>query len=645
MKPTIRLFKAVAVKCKKKKANKKLMEETIKSGFIISPEVVYNYTDTELVRLVKIANKEFGLSAKQANSSFHKSWKKIKEASIEQLVIEQLVHYFTTYGFEGLGIYSQDSIYIPPEKLEIPELEEGIRLIVIKGYTKEELKEKLLKMLQSGVALKDETVNDVVDVALYLDLSDKDIEGIRNKETKTALYDYLGIFPENPIEFLRYVVYKATDNSLLIKDKATIEAIKEKKNLDVLNLFKKYKVRYGLENIAEIFYRFKPLFLAFRTNSQLRTLINRIRKLAPRHHKPAKTDYINSVTATLKRGWEIKSKDLKAELKKVNIFRKIRLAYALKYRADGADSIVYRVRNGKGYATDFDFVRGHEAVRCYKIVVDSIVESLSKSIKGKRVYIPDHITYALPSTEKQFTGFFPSGSYVSVPKDMIFGVHWEDVDGRGIDLDLSLINSDVGKIGWDSGYRTEDRSILFSGDITRAPKPNGASELFYIKRQKMSSFIFIVNYYNYDSSVDVPYKIMVGNGQPKRFCKNYMIDPNNVLATSGSTINQRQKVLGIVVTTTNECRFYFAETSMGKSITSSGSPFVEHARKYFFSFYKNAVSLNEILKKSGALMVGKDEKCDIDLSPENIEKDTIISLLSTTLSPPTGSKKKAEEKK
>ena len=66
---------------------------------------------------------------------------------------------------------------------------------------------------------------------------------------------------------------------------------------------------------------------------------------------------------------------------------------------------------------------------------------------------------------------------------MIAGVHWEDVKRNTIDLDLSLINCHEGKIGWNASYRSTEKSVLFSGDITSAPKPKGASEFFYFKNR------------------------------------------------------------------------------------------------------------------------------------------------------------------
>ena len=293
-------------------------------------------------------------------------------------------------------------------------------------------------------------------------------------------------------------------------------------------------------------------------------------------------------------------------------------------------SIMYKIRSGKAFSTEVDEYntkQKKETKNILNLVMDSLVESIGKNVKDKKIYIPSNIKYALPATEKQFTGNFPSGTYVTVPKDMIFGIHWDNVDNHRIDLDLSLINIQEGKIGWDSNYRNEGKTILFSGDMTNAQK--GATELFYVRRQLKQEFILLVNYYNYTEGVDVPFKILVVQEQVDNLSKNYMVDPDNVKAIANSTMtkDEKQKILGLLVTTTNECRFYFCEAYLGRSITSSNTSYVENTRKYLSTYYQNPILLNVILEKAGARIVSDKEDCDIDLSPENIEKDTIIKLL------------------
>jgi len=457
---------------------------------------------------------------------------------------------------------------------------------------------------------------------------------IRNKEVKATMYSYLSLIPENPVEFLRFIVYKITGKTLLIKSKELIAELKESKDIHIIKLLEQYKKQYGLERLAEIFYRFKPLFLALRTNRSLKTIVNKIRRLAVKYNKPMPEDYLNNVTNLLKKGYSAKSlvnslvirNDLNRELSKVNTFRKIRLAYALKYRTKDVDSILYKIRNGKGYATNFEFDNKEGAMVVFNWVLGWIVKDIEKNVKGKKIYIPANITYTLPATEKQFTGNFPSGSYVTIPKDMIFGIYWENVGSNRIDLDLSVISKDI-KIGWDSFYRTEDRDILFSGDMTDAQRPNGATELFYIKRQIKSALIMFVNYYNFMAEVEVPFKIIVAKEKANVFKKNYMVNPNNIFAIANSTIKQQQKILGLAITTTNENRFYFAETYIGNSITSFNSKFIEHCRKYLFNFYEQTIKLNDVLEMAGAKIIDNIEECDIDLSPETLEKDTILSLI------------------
>ena len=632
MRSTIRLFNALPVIEKvrvypAKYFSTPLLRKTLQKGFILAPEIINGYSDMD--HIISLIETELGLSGEEINATFHKSWDKIRNASMFQLVMEQIIHYITTYGFEALGIYDESTVYIPAEKLEIPGLElDNLHITVIRGLTPDELKERLMKLLQTGIALHKDTINDVVDVAQFLRIDHKDIADIRNKEVKVIMYDHLNIFPENPVEFLRYLVYKATENTLLIKNKKTIEAIKKGNNIHIFKLFNDYKNKYGLEKLATIFYRFKPLFLAFKGEYALTDKqINKIRKLAKIYHKPMPEDYLNSVTHRIKKG-TLDPKVLRNALANANVFRKIRLAYALKYRTKDVDSIIYKVRNGRGYSTDFSFEKKEFSQIVFEIVKESIIKDISGNVKGKKIFIPKSITYALPATEKQFTGNLPSGTYVSIDKDMIFGVNWKNTGGHRIDLDLSLMNAQIGKIGWDSRYRTGDRSVLFSGDITDASGKNGATELFYVQKDAYGNFIMYVNYYNYNKDVPVPYKLLVAEEKPGNFGGNYMVNPNNIISIAKSKIDQKQNILGLLESTHEGCKFYYVQTAMGNAISSRNSHATEQSRKYLFNYYTDTMSLNEILELAGAELVDEGEDCDIDLSPESLTKDDIISLIT-----------------
>lgn len=658
MESTIKLFKALPINSRTSMISReyeKLMKKTIPMGFIFTADIVNSYTNYN--DLISMVEKVYGMTAKKLNSSFHKSWYKVKNTPMEQLLIEQIAHYMTTYGkenpelyvqkketqwtinnltekvshlsnFENGRIFDKDYVYIPNKKLFIPDMDIGeIKLVIIKGYTQEELKLKLLKILNSGIALSEDTIRCVVDIALFVKINASNLETIKNKEVKTALYDFLNIIPESPIEFLRLIIYKSTGKTLIIKSELAIAEIRDSATLKstIIKVFKDFEQTYGLEKLAEIFYRFKPIFLAFRTDKELKVIINKIRRLAEKFHKPMQKDYLNTITSLIKNNIDVDSNKFSSELSKSNIFRKIRLAYALKFRTKDVESIIYRIRNGKGFAKEFEFGQHILAEKTLNIVLNSIIDTIRKKIDGKKIFIPKDISYSLPATEKQFTGNFPSGTCITIPSDMIFGIYWDNVDGNSIDFDLSVI-SPLGKLGWDGMYRNEDSSILFSGDMTDAK--NGATELFYIKKQVTSALIVFANYYNFRDGIEVPFKIIVAQEKATEFSKNYMVNPNNILAVATSNIKQKQKILGIAVVTEKECKFYFSETYIGKSITSENSPFGEHSRKYLYNFYENSISLNDVLLKAGAEIVNDKNNCDIDLSPENLEKDTILNLIS-----------------
>lgn len=625
MESAIRLFKGLPIESKHNKIDEDLLKQTIGRGFVFAPEVVYNYPDT--AQLITLVDKTYGHAPEQLNQTFHKSWTKVRDTSTEQLVIEQILHYFTTYGFEALGIYDKDAVYVPQEQLNAPELTNDIRLVIIRGYTKAELKEKLLELLVSGVALQQETIDDVLDVASFVGLSDEEIGRVHNKEVKAALYDFLEKVPGNPTEFLRYAVYRATNKTLLIKSAASVAAIKERDNLDIAGYFDLYEREFGLARLAEVFYRFKPLFLAFRTNSELKRIINKIRRLAEHHHKPMPEDTLNTVTAQLRHNQPVMNDSFYQALETASPFRKIRLAYALKFRTTDTDAILYRIRNGKSYATAFHFTNQFGAQVLYEVVMQSLTADIAKNVAGKKIFIPAGIKYGLPATEKQFTGNLPSGTCVELAQDMVVGIHWENVADNRIDLDLSLLSPEIGKIGWDGSYRNLNKDILFSGDMTDAPKPQGASEFFYIGKSARGSSMLFVNYFNFQPTVDVPCKILVAHEKPIHPTTHYTVDPNNIVALSSTTMNVRQKSLGIIIVDETGCKFYFAEFDLGKSRSAHGGGYTEQARKYLLNFYTNTIVLNDVLAAAGAELVGSVTEADIDLSPENIDKTSLLDLL------------------
>ena len=641
---TLRLFNAIRIKSKnqtKLSHPPEVTKRTIQNGYIIDPHIFIGHEKHDLLDEIETI---VGISGEKANASFHKSWAVVKDTPIETLVIQQIMHYFTTYGFETIGIYNEDTVYIPHEKLEVPQIKSDIPLVVIKAMTPREICDAIIKLGSSGIALSEQTLDDIMTIIETEDyktkaktiasdpsknfVADWFVSIIKNRELKTRLSDYFGLVPKEPVEFLRHLVSKLTNESLLIKNDYLIEKIKASNGKFCDEL-----IKYAPTDLASIFYRYKPLFLAMKSISKNKTFFNRLRKNAKKIHKPLPEDFLNSVTSKLKHGKIAPKKfeeKLTKKLENASIFRKIRLANALKFRTNARSCygcqipIVYRIRNGKGWATETERSDFHGATDVYLKVEKSIVKNLN--VKDRIIYIPDFIDYALPATEKQFTGHFPTGTSVKVPKNMIVGIHWENTDKR-VDLDLSAIDTE-GKVGWDALYRKND--ILFSGDITDAPKSKGgASEMFYIK-SKCKPKILNVNYYNMSPGNTVDCKIFVAHENPTGFESNYMVDPNNILATATINITGKQNIIGLIA----DGKFYFGNIYLGNGISIRSGKQADIAREYMISSFVNSISLKKILKDAGAIVVNSQDEAPsvsygspIDLSPTAVNKNSIIELL------------------
>lgn len=611
-KSMLRLFNCIQVDEKVKIAQDvRILGRTVSNGFVLDEFI--NPTD----EILKDIEDVVGISGEKANASFHKSWKVVKNSSNEELLLQQIVHYITTYGFERLGIYSEDTVYIPHEKLEVPEISENLRLTVIRGLTSQEILDKIVSLGSSGIALSDDTLSDIM-VIVESNKYDKNFVGyVSNRELKSRLMDYYHIVPDEPEEFLRYIVSKLTDTSLLIKSRSLIELIKESngKFLDELMI-------NAPNNLASIFFRYKPLFLAMKSISRDKSFYNRLRKDADILHKPVNPDVLNRVTSDIK-SHSLNLNRLSERLKNVTVFRKIRLLNALMFRLHGGDSIVYRVRNGKGWAESFDWdVSKHKdgVVSAMRVVADSIKSGMD--VDGKIFYLPNGVEYALPTSEKQFVGNIPFGSYIEVPDNLLVSVHWKNLSNYRVDLDFSAISLQ-GKIGWDSAYRTTSRSVMFSGDVTDAPSPNGATETFYFGDAK-SAYIMNLNYYNFSGDHPVNAKLFVSSRSVSSMERNYIVDSNFIVSQASIKIDKKENSLGLVY----DNKFYFYEMSSSDKISSRLNDVSKHSIQYLIDSLLNRPRVSALLTSAGAIIVRErpDDGEYVDLSPESIDKTTIIDL-------------------
>lgn len=609
---TLRLFNSIQIKTKTPHLQSEaLLSRTLRNGYsldeYISPSEHYG-------NLLKDIESVVGLSGEKANSSFHKSWKVVRDSSNEQLVLQQIIHYITTYGFEALGVYDSSLVYIPNEVLDLPD-NISIPVTVIHGLTKDEILERVLALGSSGVALSERTLCDIMEIVEFNKYDPDFIDAIKNRELRTRLADFYGLVPTDPQEFLRYVISKLTDESLIIKNDELIEKIKASngKFLDEL-------MQSAPDNLAEIFFRFKPLFLAMKSISRNKTFYNRLRKQANSLHKPKKPDFLNSVTAQIKSGNPQLSK-LEKSLDGASLFRKVRLLNALNYRLHNPTSIVYRVRNGKGWAEEFEWAGSkRHVVDAMTIVGNSITENAN--IAGKAFYIPRGVEYPLPSSEKQFVGNLPFGTSFEADDNLVVGVYWENT-GRRIDLDFSAISLG-GKIGWDSAYRTNNREVMFSGDMTDAE--NGASELYYFGSGAKNPYSMNLNYYNFDANDPINFKLFAAAHKANHVKRGYAVDPNDVVASANMTIDKKQMVVGLAY----EKTLYLYSVAAGGKISSRVTDVAKHSLNHMLTSLVHSVKLSKMLAAAGAdvFRYKPTDREFIDLSPESLDKTTILKIFS-----------------
>ncbi|MEE8568075.1 MAG: hypothetical protein V3S81_05650, partial [Anaerolineales bacterium] len=176
---TLKLFNAVI----RKKSD--LQPYVSTDGYVIEPGAVW---DKE--RIVDYYKQE-ALDGSDLNKTFHKSWEKVINSTRLELAVEQILHYLSTYGSDF-----QAEIYIPDEVLEVPDTK--IVFKVIRSYTKAEMRDKCLALLKSGVALAEETVDDLLSILTdELDYQFTGEEGIKNKEAIVKIADLYGVIPQD----------------------------------------------------------------------------------------------------------------------------------------------------------------------------------------------------------------------------------------------------------------------------------------------------------------------------------------------------------------------------------------------------------------------------------------------------------------
>lgn len=569
--------------------------------FIDSHGVFVDSTAVYAIKDIKKHLKNLKLSGNDLNKTFHKSWKTVVNSTRLELAIQQIMHYLSTYGSNF-----ESEMYIPDEVLKVPKTK--LKVSVIKSLTKEELIEKSLDVLRSGIALKEETLNDLFELLGVLGYKFSGDENIKNKEANLLIAIRYRVYPESVEEFVRYLVYRATQSSSLVKNKELFDSIKES-NTDIsLDL-----ESYDMKKVAQVFNRFKPIFLSFKqSHKNNKKYINKLAKLSKVYHKPMPQNALNLVTQN-----KLTENDTHW-LDNASIYALFKALSACYTRMNGQDTFVYRIRNGKSFVKSNE-VNAKVVKANYKFLLNYLKTKLNG--EGKNVFIPKQVIYALPTSEKLFVGNIPTGTKF-LAKKIAAGIYWENSWGA-TDLDLSGLNI-AGKIGWNSSYYNDNGNLIYSGDLTYAE--DGAVEYLHASKGKLNPTLVMNNVFSGEH--DAGYKIVIGEGS--KISRNFMMNPNKVLAEVKCNSVQKNTVLGMLMEEDDDMKsFTLLNFGAGQARVSGNNEVSRNATTALYQQWAKPISLNTVLEQCGfTVLHEKEDDVELyaDLSLDNLTKSTFIDL-------------------
>lgn len=589
--------------------------KAIKSGYFIHPDIC-NKDTLAFVKAQKVNH----------NSTFYKDWTDVVSKNRFEIFLDQFRHYASTY---GTGFSQAGNGYVPNDgdESEVPDV---TKYKIILPCTKEEMFEKCMTMICSGIAIDSNDVEVLCDYIYVNRGLGIDVNNIKNREAQVILCDRLGQYPTDKFALLKFIVYKTTGQSMIIQNVDTVSKIENSKTPFIFSKLTDEQ----LTSLSSIFLRYKNIFLAFKHTSKgnNRPYINRLRRLAAKNHRPMKTGLWERVLTD-----ETALEEARERVGELTNFKIVALMQAIRenlWKCDESlkgmcSKSMYVVRNGKVWIKD-----NSEAVsrtpdskmiywsRLYDILKETLVRNLSG--KATTVKFPVDCVLTCPTSTKNFVGNLPMGSYYDMETSNYFGIYWKE-DWGTQDFDLSFISEFGEKIGWNCEWRSSDDNVIFSGDMTSA-KPE-ATEVMYCGN-KMPDGVIKVN--RYCGEVGSTFKLFFGSEKINRksFNSGYMVDPNTVKMTTMVTSQDLEQMVGLV----HDGRAYVLNVRTGNRRVSYGGP--EDMFKVFVRKAQCFVRLKDILLEAGFtewaedLRTVDDEPVEVGLDLTCLNKDTLISLFA-----------------
>lgn len=560
--------------------------------------------------IARAAMNYYSYNNEDFNRTLIESFAAVDRMTAEEFYIIQILHYLTTY---------RTNFTIPfiiGKRTFTPEETKALKITIIRAESASRSLERINDLFANTAAPKSQNIQYYRALAPLTTIAP---DAVKSRELMMMVCTERGIRPEDPETFLRYLVYITTGQTLLIKNKTLINSIASDIRVrGAATVILQSLTENEMKGLASIFYRYKPLFLAFKTASTAHT-INKIRRLAVKYHKPQSAHTVkNFVNLNLEEQKKIIARASNREL--------IKLYNALSVVPSSTRA--FQIRNGKIWVKEAE---GKVSINLFDKLhaASAINNELRKRLRdyeGMTIYIPRGISYAVPYSEKQFSGVIPWGTKIvteNAENAFTMGVHWvNDPDENHCDLDLHA-HTPTKHLGWNSNYKSEDGEIIYSGDMTNAPAPKGAAEAFYINNIN-EPVILTLNAYS--AKKNKQFQFFVTEGEDDEMREHATFDASKLVSAPLplAFADRNSLSLGIF----NNKTFYVYGGNVGEgSVPSRNYPSLiegllnRMSHMYTFDAFAKGLGINIVHE------VPTDDTPFLDFSPEALTVNTLLDFV------------------
>lgn len=562
--------------------------------------------------IAQAAIKLYGYSNETFNRTLIESFAAVADMSREEFYSIQILHYLTTYGTNFT------TPFIVGERTFTPEETKALKITIIRAESASRSLERINELFATTVAPKNQNIHYYRTLAPLATIAP---EAVKSRELMVIMCAERDIRPSDPEMLFRYLVYRATNETLIIKNKNLITKIKSamRNNSECVRLINSF-TENEMKALASIFYRYKPLFLAFKTPGTA-SVINRIRRLAVKYHKPQSA-------RTIKNFVNLNTEERETIIARATNRELIKLYNALSVPSDVR---MFQIRNGKIWVKEEE--RGKVSIGLFdKICMASEINiELRKRLRdyeGMTIYIPRGISYAVPYSEKQFSGVIPWGTAISATDEenaFTIGVHWvNDPDESGCDLDLHA-HTPTNHFGWNGDYSYGDSKgeIIYSGDMTNAPAPKGAAESFYINNVN-EPVILTLNAYS--AKKNKQFQFFMTRGKDDEMRERATFDASKLISAPLPLAFADKDSLSLGIFNNKTFYVYGGNVAEGAVPSRDYPKLIEALLKRMPNMYR----LDGFAKGLGIKIVHevpKDDTPFLDFSPEALTVNTLLDFV------------------